>query len=201
MTPCGLWYKRTNTSQLPQYFLVGIFSSIASSFAENGHIKDAENLLAVCRSYGPRELGELQASTKLAIAFMALDEEVECKNNLKLALDLMESSREITKQEIGILSLYSIQLIRQKEQAYKSTSPVNKRIAPGLLVWIISIRALISIQMLPRARELWGLIGKGDELFAYELLDQIENQLAGHPLSTSIQRVKYLSTPDIFVPR
>lgn len=180
---------------------MGIFSSIASSFAEKGYIKDAENLLSVCRSYGPKERGELQASTKLALAFMALNEEVENQSNVKLALDLMENPREPSKQEVGTLSLFNLQLIRHKDQAYKSTSPINNLIAPGLLVWITSIRALISIQVLPRARELWGLIGDGDEYFTYELLDQIENQLAGHPLSTFIQRTKYLSAPEIFVPR
>ena len=180
---------------------MGIFSSFTSSFSEKGYIKDAENLLAVCRSFGPKERGELQASTKLAFAFMALNEETEKQSNVKLLIDLMENPREPSKHEIGALSLYNLQLIRLKDQAYKSHSQVNRIIAAGLPIWITSIRALINIQMLPRARELWKITIDGDDHHAYDLIDQIENQLVGHPLSDFIQRTKYLSAPEIFVPR
>ena len=82
-----------------------------------------------------------------------------------------------------------------QQQAHKSLSPVNQRIAAGMPVWIISLRSLNHVAVLPYARELWSILQSGDEIRAYDVVDGIERQLDGHPLGTAMTNIGIVSTP------
>lgn len=178
-----------------------MFEKLFGSFAVAGFTKDAEKLLSICRSYGPQERGQLFASTKIALAFLVLDRELEKNGSIVLALEAMDAGRHLSKTEIGQLSKYNLRLMELQAQAYKSHSPINNLIASGLPVWITSVRALGSLPLQPYVRELWSLLEGGDQLAAYDAVDRVVGQLGGHPLAEQIQRSRHMTTPEIFVAR
>lgn len=177
---------------------MGIFGRIISSYAESSTIKDAEQLLTVCRSYGPKERGGLFAATKIALAFMVLDREYEERDSILIMLDAMESGRELTTAEKAQLSGYNIRLMKLQSESHKSTSQINNIVATGLPIWITSNRALMQLSLQPHIRELWSILESGDSFETMVMIDEVIRHLGDHPLVEKIERARGLSIPDAF---
>lgn len=177
---------------------MGLLKSLFGSFVEKGFVNDAENLLAICRSYGQRERSSLLASTRLALAFLILDHTNDKEESIFLALDAMESGRLLSDKEKGILSLYNLKLMNLQNQAHKSSSQINNLIATGIPIWITSNRALMNISILPYAREIWRILESGDLSMECDILDGFGQQLRMHPLGEMLGKVRNKGTPRIF---
>lgn len=180
---------------------VGILKSLFGTSIEKSFVNDAQKVLSVCRSYGPVERGDLRVCTTMAIAFLILDSESDKDQCIFFILDAMENGRKLSNHEIGLASNYNLRLMSLQRQAYQSSSPVNNRIASGIPVWILSIRALMYVAVLPHARELWAILQKGNTSWADDELDRVVHALDGHPLGAQLVRCRHLMTPDLFDPR
>ena len=182
-------------------YLTEMFNKLLGSFVEGSFTKDAEKLLSIGRSYGPMERGTLFASVKIALAFLVLDRELEKRESIFLALDVMDSGRALSNNEMGQLSKYNLRLIDLQKQAQKSSSPINKLVSSGIPVWIISIRGLMKLPLQSYVRELWAILESGDQVTSHDLLDQVIGQLGQHPMAEQIRNSRHLTTPSLFQAR
>lgn len=180
---------------------MGILKSIFGSSVEKSFVGDAKRVVSVCQSYGPLERGDLKACVTMALAFCILDSEAEKDQSIHLALESMEAGRRLSDNEVGLLSKYNLRLMSLQRQAHQSKSPINNRIASGIPVWIVSIRALMYVSVLPHAREVWTILQDGDALRAYDEIDRAMRQLGAHPLGAALERVGSLMTPSLFEAR
>ncbi|WP_180988674.1 hypothetical protein [Variovorax sp. B2] len=179
---------------------VGFIKKLLSSAGEKAAIGDAEKVLAVVRSLGPRELGDLRAAATMALAFMAIDGKSEGDPTFATALKHMQSRQNVPSAVSGRISMLSMRMQHLQKQANASTSPLNQRIASGMPIWIMSLRALTCVAVLPHARQMWALLELGDASTASDILDAATAQLTGHPLTDAISALRDLGTPEIFVP-
>lgn len=180
---------------------MGILKSLFGSSIEKSFVNDAQKVLSVCRSYGPLERADLKVCTTMAFAFLLLDSASDKDQCLHFILDAMGSGKKLSDHQTGLASKYNLRLMSMQREAHQSISPVNNRIASGFPVWIVSIRALMQVAVLPYARELWAILQNGDALRAYDELDRVARQLEGHPLGAQLTRTGSLMTPDLFEPR
>jgi hypothetical protein len=180
---------------------MGWFDSFVNSKLDKSFVNDAEKLLNVCRSYGPVERADLKVCTALALKFLLLDSDTDQSKCIHFILDAMDTGRNLTGREIALASAYNIRLGKLQKQAYESSSPVNNLIASGIPVWIISIKALSRVVVLPYAREIWSILQNGDSLWCYDKFELLEQWLQGHPLGENVRSGSYMSTPRIFVPQ
>lgn len=180
---------------------MGILKSLFGGSVEKSFITDAEKVLYVCRSYGAVERGSLKACTTIALAFLALDDASKKDQTIYLILNAMESGRRLSDNEIGVLSKYNLRLMTLQRQSHESKSDINNRIASGIPIWIISIRALMYVALLPYARELWGILQNGDAITAYDEVKSVMRKLERHPLGDALSGIEPLMTPALFQPR
>lgn len=166
-------------------------------FGSSG-IRDADKLLRACRAYGPIETGHLNASAKIALASLLLDRETGQDNTIFLALEAMDSARELARPEVEQLARYDLRLLDLQRQAYRSSSPISGAVASGMPLWITSNRALTDAALQPYARELWRLIESGDPDASFELVEGALMHLGQHPLADKILQVRELTTPAAF---
>jgi hypothetical protein len=177
---------------------MGILSRIFGPSGEASGIKDADKLLRVCRSYGLIERGHLNASVKIALASLLLDREADQAGTLFLALEAMDSGRELTRQEVEQLAIYDLRLMGLQRQAFRSSSPISGAVASGMPLWITCNRALTTVALQPYARELWRLIESGDRDASFELIEGALMHLGRDPLADKILEVRELTTPAAF---
>lgn len=178
-----------------------ILKNLFSSSVEKSFINDAKKVLSVCRSYGPLECAELKVCTTMAFAFLVLDSESDKDQCLHFILEAMVTGRRLSDHESGLASLYNLRLMSIQREAHQSVSPINNRIASGIPIWIMSIRAMMYVALLPHAREIWNILQNGDSLRAFDELNRVSSQLEGHPLGTALTRAgPHLMTPNMFEP-
>jgi len=180
---------------------MGILKSLFGSSIEKSFVNDAQKVLSICRSYGPLERADLKVCTTMAFAFLALDSESDKDQCFHFLLDAMGSGRKLSEHQTGLASRYNLRLMSMQRQAHQSNSPVNNRIASGIPIWIISIRAAMYVAVLPHAREMWAILQNGDSLRVCDELDRVARQLDGHALGAQLARTGTLMTPDLFEPR
>lgn len=181
---------------------MGILKSLFGASVEKSFINDAQKILSVCRSYGPLERADLKVCTTMAFAFLVLDSKSDKDQCLHFILDAMGSGRKPSDHESGMCSSYNLRLMSIQRQAHQSPSPINNRIASGIPIWIMSIRAMMYVAILPHAREIWNILQNGDSLRAFDELDRVVRQLGDQPLGTALaQTGPHLTTPYIFEPR
>lgn len=181
---------------------MGILKSLFGSTVEKSFVSDAQKVLSVCRSYGPLERADLKVCTTMAFAFLVLDSESDKDQCLHFILDAMGNGRKLSDHESGLCSRYNLRLISIQRQAHQSTSPINNRIASGIPIWIMSIRAMMYVAVLPHAREMWHILQNGDSLMAFDEIDRVARQLGDQPLGIALARTgPHLMTPYMFEPR
>jgi hypothetical protein len=177
---------------------LGIVSNFFQNIAVNGYIKDAKKALPIYKCLGPLELLDAKVSAAVALAFIVEDSKTQSSGGANKALESMYHDMALTKEQGGYLSLYNSRLISIQREAYGKTSPINKMIAAGIPMWLISFRALIAPEILPYARELWSIMEKVDKASYMQKILEIEQYLGNHPLAPVIYELQSLETPSAF---
>jgi hypothetical protein len=177
---------------------MGFLSGLFGSSAQASGIRDADKLLRAYRAYGPVERGHLHASVKIALASLLLDCDADEAGTIFLALEAMDSGRELTPQELGRLALYDQRLLDLERQSHRSTGPISGVVAAGMPLWVTSNRALASAALQPYARELWRLVDSGDRDASFELVEGALMHLGRDPLADKILEVRELTVPTAF---
>ena len=179
---------------------MGILKSLFGSSIEKSFVSDAQKVLSVCRTYGPLERANLKVCTTMALAFLVADIENDKDQSFHFIADAMWNNKPLSEVQIGLASSFNLRLIGLQQEANRSTSPINNRIASGIAVWIVSIRALMYVAVLPYARELWAILQDGDALTVYDELERLTQQLGEHPVGVQLAQRRHLSTPPLFTP-
>jgi len=177
---------------------LGIFSNFFQSIAVNGYIKDAKKSLPIYKCLGPLELVDAKVSAAVALAFIVEDSKTQSSGGANKALESMYHDIALTKEQGGHLSLYNSRLISIQREAHGKTNPINKMIAAGIPIWLISFRGLIAPEILPYARELWSIMETVDEVSYMQKILEIEQYLGNHPLASIINGLRSLETPSAF---
>lgn len=166
--------------------------------AVNGYIKDAEKSLLIYKSLGPLELVDAKVSAALALAFIVEDSKTQSTGGANQALESMYHDIALTEEQGGYLSLYNSRLISVQREAHGKANPINKMIAAGIPIWLISFRGLIAPEILPYARELWCIMETVDEVSYMQKILEIERYLGNHPLASVINGLRSLDVPPVF---
>lgn len=181
---------------------MGFLKNIFAPMVDNSFVSDAQKTLSVCRSYGPQERAELKVCTLLALATMVSDSQQQGDKTIELVLEAMDVGKKLSDQEIGLLSQFTMKLISMQKRAYRSDSRILNLLSGGVPIWIVSIRALSYVSVLPYARELWSILQDSDSLTVFDEVEAIANLLRGQPVAEVLNRLNSIfSTPNLFVAR
>lgn len=177
---------------------MGFLKNLFKSYVDNNFVNDAQKILAVCRSYGPKERVRLKVCATTALAKIVHASEDTQDNTFRMLSEAMYSCRPLTSVEVGFASTFNLRLMEMQEHFSASKSPIDNSVAAGLPVWITSIRALSNVAVLPYARELWGILQNSDINDVCDQVDEIESRIRSQPIHTVLMRVRMLSTPTLF---
>ena len=179
-------------------FLKKLFGSYATKLA----IADAEKLENVISSFGNIERTHARAGTAAAMAFILKDAESRGDDSAEMIVAGMHESIIFDQKQIRKISELSVYLMNAQKQAFASNSPVNRLIASGIPIWITSIRATYTIEILPYARRIWALLDDYDYRNYSDIFDEIAKILGpNHPMATSMRGASLLRTPPLFLAR
>jgi hypothetical protein len=178
-------------------FIKDFFASKVNSVFES----EAASVVRVCQSYGPTERTELKVCMLLALATLVTESKKTGDESIFKILEAMDSCDPISSAELGMLSTYTMKLITAQKLAYGSNNHITNLMAAGIPIWIVSIRALSHVSVLPYARQLWGILQDSDGLTVYDSVSAIANRLGTQPIVAVLLRIRSsFSTPKIFNP-
>lgn len=177
-------------------FIKDFFASKVNTTFE----REAESVVRVCRSYGPMERIELKVCMVLALATLATEAKNSGDDTFYKILEAMDNGRLLSSQELGMLSIYTIKLIEAQKLAHASTNHITNLMAAGIPIWIVSIRALSHVSVLPHARQLWAILQDSDALTVHNRISEIASRLGTQPIVDVLLRVRSFSTPKLFSP-
>jgi hypothetical protein len=161
---------------------------------------DAERTVRVCQSYGPQERTDLKICVILALATLVTEAKKTGDESFFVLLEAMDCGRQISSKELGMTSTYTLKLITAQRLGHASTNQVTKLMAAGIPIWIVSIRALSHVSVLPYARQLWEILQDSDALTVHNVITGIASKLGREPVVDVLLRVKSFSTPKLFIP-
>ncbi|MBA1183779.1 hypothetical protein [Stutzerimonas nitrititolerans] len=150
---------------------MSIFSNFFQNIAVNGYIKDVKKTLPIYKCLGPLELVDAKVSAAVALSFIVEDSKTQSSGGVNKALESMYHDIALTKEQGGYLSLYNSRLISIQREAHGKTNPINKMIAAGIPIWLIS--------------------------YMQKILE-IEQYLGNHPPASIINGLRSLETPSAF---
>lgn len=180
---------------------MGFLGGLLSSRQDEIYERDAQRLLALCKSYGPKERGTLWAAGALAKAYLVLDHELDEARSIFLALDTLDNDKMPDKKERGELSAYLSRMIGLQQVCADSKDELDRLVGAGIPIWVTSVRAVLNPNVLPTAREIWATMGKGDMAYAQEVLDEAQRRLGEKPLAPVVAVARTHPTPKLFVPK
>ena len=133
---------------------------------------------------------------------MVCDSKQQGDKTIELVLEAMDVGKKLSNQEIGLLSQFTVKLISMQKRAYSADSHILNILSAGVPIWIVSIRALSHVSVLPYAREIWAILQDSDSLTVYDEIKVIAHALRGQPVAEVLNRLNNIfSTSNLFVAR
>jgi hypothetical protein len=138
----------------------------------------------------------------LALAALVTEAEKTGDDSIFKILEAMDSGGLLSTAELGMLSAYTMKLITAQKLAHASPNQITNLMAAGIPVWIVSIRALSHVSVLPYARQLWAILQDSDALTVYDRVSEIASRLGTQPIVDVLLRIRSsFSTPKLLNPR
>lgn len=180
---------------------MGFINNFITSKVSLTFEKEAASIVQICRSYGPLERIELKVCMLLVLATLAAEADQTGDETFFKILEAMESCKPLERDELPMLSIYTMKLIQMQKQAHLSSNKTVKLIASGIPVWIVSIRSLSHVAVLPYARQIWSILQNSDTLEVYDRIGELAGQLGQQKVADILLRIRStFGTPSIFIP-
>lgn len=165
---------------------MGFVSDWLKSLALKSYLKDADRLEKFILCLGPSDLVQIKISVTVSLVFLVEESKSDARGVLREVLECLYENvppRDFLARE---LPLINSSLINYKRQASAMNNPVNKMVAAGLQVWLLSIRSLIRPELLPCARRVWACVDSADKVDYMIGVSDVARFLGEHPLGKSL---------------
>ena len=166
----------------------------------NSYLKDAKRLEEFIFCLGPSELVQIKISVAVSLVFLLEESKaVEEAGFLREALECLYENSFPNESLMKALPFVNSKIITYQRQASSMNNPVNKMIAAGLQVWLLSVRSLIRPELLPCARRVWGRIDGAEKVDFMAGISDISRFLGGHPIGETLGMNVGFEVPAVFV--
>lgn len=178
---------------------MGIFSGLTQWIGVKLYAKDAEKILPIYRNLSSDECVKEKVSAILALSFLLENGKNSNDDTFSKALEWMQNPTTLTKEDSYRLAQYCMKLASLKEQANSGNNTINKMIASGIVVWILSVRAVIQPKTYMYPLEVWSILQKADKNKYWSEVCRLELHLGTNVLAASLNRVKKFDISKLFM--
>lgn len=176
---------------------MGFIKKFFHSFSVKGYIRDVLSVLPIYRSLDLYGRTDEKVNAVLACAYLIEHGKYHDKDFTKV-LECMEGKRKFEEYPQEII-YYSLKMGELKKQAYSGSSLINQKIANGLTLWILSLRALTTSEIRPYVSEIWEILENSDKNDYFEKISTIQLLLGKNPIGETLTNLKQsFKVPSLF---